>query len=459
MAIIVLNIIFINLLHIPLSPKGSISLKIHFTDTVPPLTLYSILTQYALSKFNFQTSTSICVASPSENITPLGRGASTPIRFSRFELAVSGNCSHIFEAYYQSQWTPIHFMIIIYAILPSLMTHVTCWYLEQPTKGGLEHYRTILLLHDTNWNSLTSHVRQRAKPPHLRCIFSFYFRLIWWHQQLRWLMSSELEMAWKNWSRPIPTYCHVSRVPWLIITGFGLDDYIYWRLILQSLTRAHNQWLTKTRYIPSWTTSVFSSIVTDLVRIYESVTSSTNHLPMTSHLRMHCLPTEVRIIVVSPGLILRPTVSWPVCLGIKHPSGAYDQIYITVRRLQAFWSGALSLMRGRVCHLQLLLVLATAVIFGFESHGTRDHILLSQIRNFPFRRLLRLTGLPWRYSTPPSHGIGPLNNSSSLHGRLYSLAVSMEDVCWMFVDTETRSILSWSLGIHLHRNMRYRVAS
>jgi hypothetical protein len=30
-------------------------------------------------------------------------------------------------------------------------------------------------------------------------------------------------------------YCHVSGAPWLIITGSGLDDWIYWQLLLQSL--------------------------------------------------------------------------------------------------------------------------------------------------------------------------------------------------------------------------------
>jgi hypothetical protein len=31
------------------------------------------------------------------------------------------------------------------------------------------------------------------------------------------------------------------------------------------------------------------------------------------------------------------------------------------------------------------------------------HILLPHIRDFPFRRLLRLAGSRWKYSTPPSH--------------------------------------------------------
>jgi hypothetical protein len=49
-----------------------------------------------------------------------------------------------------------------------------------------------------------------------------------------------------------------------------------------------------------------------------------------------------------------------------------------------------------------------------QSRGTRDHILLTQIRDFPFRRLPRLAGLRWRYSTPPPHGIVTSNGSACL---------------------------------------------
>jgi hypothetical protein len=72
-----------------------------------------------------------------------------------------------------------------------------------------------------------------------------------------------------------------------------------------------------------------------------------------------------------------------VCLGVRHPSGAHDQIFNTVRQLRFWWREAPSLARGQVCSLQLLLGLAWAVVLGSESRGTQAHILITQTWDSP----------------------------------------------------------------------------
>jgi hypothetical protein len=167
------------------------------------------------------------------------------------------------------------------------------------------------------------------------------------------------------------------------------------------------------------TTSVFScrlpSTVTGLVLNYESLTSVSRIIPNDEWITndSSCMTECFLSLSLSLSAMLRPMVSRPVCLGIKHPCEAYDQFFITLREFRVCWCGAFSLTRGRVCRLQFLLVLTRAVFLGSESRGTRDHILLSQIQDFLFCRLLRLARLRWRYSTPSSYGINAFSVSQS----------------------------------------------
>jgi hypothetical protein len=92
------------------------------------------------------------------------------------------------------------------------------------------------------------------------------------------------------------------------------------------------------------------------------------------------------IVEVEIEVKLRPTISRPVRLGVRHPSGTRDQflflLEIFFRQLRVYFVVP-SLTRGRDCNLLLILVFARAVPLGCESRATLDHIILSQFLRFP----------------------------------------------------------------------------
>jgi hypothetical protein len=100
------------------------------------------------------------------------------------------------------------------------------------------------------------------------------------------------------------------------------------------------------------------------------------------------LPTKITIhynkTLSQVKVILRPTVSRPVRLGVRHPSGTSDQffpssLWLFFRQFRVCWCVAPSLRRSRVCTFQFLPVVASAAFLRSESHETIELSLLSVI--------------------------------------------------------------------------------
>jgi hypothetical protein len=66
-----------------------------------------------------------------------------------------------------------------------------------------------------------------------------------------------------------------------------------------------------------------------------------------------------------------------------HLGPATNLSLIIFRQLRVCWCGAPSLTRSRVCSFQFLLSIASAAFLWSESHGTREHILLSLFLRLP----------------------------------------------------------------------------
>jgi hypothetical protein len=136
------------------------------------------------------------------------------------------------------------------------------------------------------------------------------------------------------------------------------------------------------------------------------------------HLQNLTITTALSLIHTHCGL---PPIgsSWPQAPWVSRP-----ELFFQLNTCDLCPYVTFSLTRGWTCHLQFLLVLASAVTFGSKSKDSW-HILLSQLRDsgnlegqfplficpgtgFPFRRLLRLAGLQWRYSSTPFNSMNSL---------------------------------------------------
>jgi hypothetical protein len=181
-----------------------------------------------------------------------------------------------------------------------------------------------------------------------------------------------------HWSQ----YYILSRIrglAWLIIVGSRFHDWIYWTPLLQL------HWIKTAHKLNFLMKSVWEILTVVCLNLEES--------PVSRILDLWTLQyeSESQSYITTDGQ--SASLSWN-----KAPIWGVTTRFLLLSNLCGFVDVGRSLLREDVSVVYHCCWSSSAQSFSGPSP-----LGLSKIRDFFFRRILRLAGLWWRYSTPPPH--------------------------------------------------------